>query len=148
MGAGEMDWNDAAIAQLRILWAEGHSAAVIGWRMGASKNAVVGKAHRLKLPSRRSPIQRGGHVPPPRAQRQHPAVALPALLSVPDSAPVPPPERQRHGGLSVARVGRPAPAPAKVQGPPPAPRPPSGKCAWPTWSNPADPAYRAALRRG
>ncbi len=54
-----MEWNDEAIARIRLLWSEGHSTAEIGRRMGISKNAVVGKAHRLNLPARPSPIRRG-----------------------------------------------------------------------------------------
>ena len=53
-----MEWTEEAIGQLRILWAEGHSTAEIGRRMGISKNAVVGKAHRLGLVARPSPIRR------------------------------------------------------------------------------------------
>ncbi len=53
-----MDWTDEAIARLRMLWDEGHSTAEIGRRMSVSKNAVVGKAHRLNLPARPSPIRR------------------------------------------------------------------------------------------
>ena len=52
------DWTDATIARLRQLWAEGHATAEIGRRLGVSKNAVVGKAHRLHLPSRPSPIRK------------------------------------------------------------------------------------------
>lgn len=53
-----MDWTTEAIDRLRALWAEGHSTAEIGRRMGITKNAVVGKAHRLSLPPRPSPIRR------------------------------------------------------------------------------------------
>jgi GcrA cell cycle regulator len=53
-----MDWTAEAIERLRALWAEGHSTAEIGRRMAISKNAVVGKAHRLNLPARPSPIRR------------------------------------------------------------------------------------------
>jgi GcrA cell cycle regulator len=53
-----MDWTDDDIQRLRTLWAEGHSTAEIGRRMGVSKNAIVGKAHRLDLPGRPSPIRR------------------------------------------------------------------------------------------
>ena len=52
-----MEWSEDAIAQLRALWMEGHSTAEIGRRMGVTKNAVVGKAHRLKLCARPSPIR-------------------------------------------------------------------------------------------
>jgi GcrA cell cycle regulator len=52
-----MSWTDERIQELTRLWQEGHSASEIGRRLGVSKNAVVGKAHRLKLPSRPSPIK-------------------------------------------------------------------------------------------
>ncbi len=54
-----MDWNEETIARLRQLWQDGHSTAEIGRRMGITKNAVVGKAHRLELSARPSPIRRG-----------------------------------------------------------------------------------------
>jgi len=47
-----MEWNDEVIIQLRALWDEGHSTAEIGRRLGVTKNAIVGKAHRLDLPAR------------------------------------------------------------------------------------------------
>ena len=53
-----MDWNDESIGRLRQFWADGHSTAEIGRRMGVTKNAVVGKAHRLTLSPRPSPIRR------------------------------------------------------------------------------------------
>ncbi len=61
-----MEWADETIIRLRELWDEGHSTAEIGRRLGVSKNAVVGKAHRLDLPARPSPIRREGERPPPR----------------------------------------------------------------------------------
>ena len=53
-----MEWTDEAIARLRKLWAEGLSTSEIGRRLNISKNAVVGKAHRLSLAPRPSPIRR------------------------------------------------------------------------------------------
>lgn len=55
-----MEWNDEIIVRLRALWTEGHSTAEIGRRINVSKNAVVGKAHRLGLTARPSPIRREG----------------------------------------------------------------------------------------
>jgi GcrA cell cycle regulator len=54
-----MEWTEESIALLRKLWEEGVPTAEIGRRLGTTKNAVVGKAHRLNLPDRPSPI-RGG----------------------------------------------------------------------------------------
>ncbi len=53
----ECQWPDKMVAKLRALWADGLSASSIGKTMGLSKNAVMGKAHRLGLPSRPSPIK-------------------------------------------------------------------------------------------
>jgi GcrA cell cycle regulator len=58
-----MDWNLEAIDRLRKMWAEGLSTAEIGRRMGVSKNAIVGKAHRLNLSTRPSPIRRDPAAP-------------------------------------------------------------------------------------
>ena len=54
-----MNWDDPAnVARLEELWAEGHSTAEIGRQMGVTKNVIIGKANRLRLPSRPSPIRR------------------------------------------------------------------------------------------
>jgi len=53
-----MDWTDDDIQRLRMLWVEGNSTAEVGRRMSVSKNAIVGKAHRLDLAGRSSPIRR------------------------------------------------------------------------------------------
>jgi hypothetical protein len=52
-------WPEPVIERLRALWAEGHSGAVIGRRLRVSRNAVLGKVHRLGLPPRTNPIGRG-----------------------------------------------------------------------------------------
>jgi GcrA cell cycle regulator len=41
-------------AELRALWAEGHSSRVIGKHMGLSRSAVIGRAHRIGLEPRRA----------------------------------------------------------------------------------------------
>jgi GcrA cell cycle regulator len=53
-------WTSEHDAQLRALWGEAHSCNEIARRMGMTKNAVIGRAHRLKLPSRPSPINGDG----------------------------------------------------------------------------------------
>ena len=52
-------WPEEAVHRLREAWASGDSAAAIGRRIGYSKGAVIGKAHRLGLPARPSPIGPG-----------------------------------------------------------------------------------------
>ena len=58
-------WKGQPALRMRLieLWDEGHSTEEIGRRLGVTKNAVVGAAHRLDLPARPSPIGRG-HVRP------------------------------------------------------------------------------------
>lgn len=52
-----MVWDEETISHLRALWTQGLSTAEIGRRLGVSKNAIVGKAHRLELDARPSPIR-------------------------------------------------------------------------------------------
>ena len=48
-----MGWTDERVALLKQLWTEGLSASQIADRLGGvSRNAVIGKVHRLKLESR------------------------------------------------------------------------------------------------
>lgn len=51
-----MAWTDEQIEELKRLWNEGLSTAEIGRALNVSKNAVVGKSHRLGLKPRPSPI--------------------------------------------------------------------------------------------
>ena len=51
------EWTPTKVSTLIALWNEGLSTSVIGNRLGVTKNAVVGKVHRLKLPKRGSPIK-------------------------------------------------------------------------------------------
>lgn len=53
-----MAWTDEMVVELAKLWEQGLTTGEIGRRLGISKNAVVGKAHRLGLQSRPSPIKR------------------------------------------------------------------------------------------
>jgi GcrA cell cycle regulator len=109
--ANETDWTTELVARLRVLWAEGYTIAEIGRRMSVSKNAVVGKAHRLVLPPRPSPIRAGSTDRKPRTRAQ-PRVSGPSLPlqpgSIPMAAPVP-------GPVSVStQVPLPAPVPISV----------------------------------
>lgn len=54
-----MGWTDEQVEELKRLWDKGLTTGEIGKVLGVSKNAVVGKAHRLGLNGRPSPIRRG-----------------------------------------------------------------------------------------
>lgn len=142
-----MEWNEESITRLRTLWAEGHSTAEIGRRMNVSKNAVVGKAHRLGLLARPSPIRRdvsGGQARPPSPRR----ATGPTLPPLPGAEPAPP---------AAAPVAPTMVAPMAAAAPPlrPAASPPvqpvvraapvrvvrSAACCWPI-GEPGTPSFR------
>ena len=55
-----MSWTDERIEQLRQMWQSGNTASQIAETLGGvSRNAVIGKAHRLGLQSRPSPVKAG-----------------------------------------------------------------------------------------
>jgi GcrA cell cycle regulator len=48
-----MNWTDERVERLKKLWSEGLSASQIAAQLGGvSRNAVIGKVHRLNLPGR------------------------------------------------------------------------------------------------
>ena len=51
------NWTDKKIERLKKLWEKGLSTAEIGKKLDFSKNAIVGKVHRLGLSNRTSPIK-------------------------------------------------------------------------------------------
>jgi GcrA cell cycle regulator len=149
-----MVWDEETIRHLRELWAQGLSTAEIGRRLNVSKNAIVGKAHRLELDARPSPIRRDvmkSVMPRPAA---FPRMAGPTLPPLP-SATV------RPGGGLLTNVQpfrsapvispRPAaPPPPPVMTPPPRPMMPSAPiharrsaptCCWPI-GDPGTKAFR------
>ena len=125
----DFDWTDAAIVRLKALWAEGHSTAEIGRRMGISKNAVIGKSHRLNLTARPSPIRPARQVKDCRPRR----ISCPSLAELqgkppatpkPAAPPVPAaPARLAAPTLVLAPTSEPLPARVALLSKHP--------CAWP-----------------
>ncbi len=133
-----MDWSAEAIETLKALWAEGHSTAEIGRRMGISKNAVVGKAHRLVLPARPSPIRRDGVSQPITSGRPvMAAVPRPAQISV--QAPRPVAARPVAAPVTERAAPRPVAAPAPIVRA--FPRFGGRSCCWPI-GEPGTPEFR------
>ena len=61
-------WTDERLDELKKLWAEGLSISQIGEALGVSRNAIAGKAHRMGLPKRPSPISKS------KAEKAEPVV--------------------------------------------------------------------------
>ncbi len=99
-----MSWTDERIDQLRTMWEKGLTASQIADELGGvSRNAVIGKAHRLGLKARPSPVKAADSAkaakpaPAPRAAAPAPAApapraAAPARPAAPAPAPVPAPQ--------------------------------------------------------
>ena len=68
-----MPWNNDNVAQLKELWDQGLPTAQIGRLLGVTKNAVVGKAHRIGLERRPSPIRRTA-IKPDRKKARSPVM--------------------------------------------------------------------------
>lgn len=108
-----MSWTDERIDTLRKMWEAGQTASQIAEELGGvSRNAVIGKAHRLGLQSRPSPVKPNDGTA--KAAAAAPAAVAPAAPPEPKPAPAP--------RAPVERVAPPAAA-APPPPPPPAPRP-------------------------
>ena len=85
-----MSWTDERIEQLKSLWEQGMTASQIADALGGvSRNAVIGKAHRLDLQSRPSPVRTadGGS-----EERVKAAPPPPVAAPVAKAPPAPKPE--------------------------------------------------------
>ncbi|MFN3451326.1 MAG: GcrA family cell cycle regulator [Sphingorhabdus sp.] len=84
-----MSWTDQRIDQLKALWEKGLTASQIAEELGGvSRNAVIGKAHRLGLKSRPSPVK-ANEPDKKAAPKKAAAAAAPAKAPAP-VAPVRP----------------------------------------------------------
>jgi GcrA cell cycle regulator len=85
-----MSWTDERIDRLKTMWEKGMTASQIAEDLGGvSRNAVIGKAHRLDLQSRPSPVKGGDGEPAKAEPRKAPAPRVKAAAPV--AAPAPPP---------------------------------------------------------
>ncbi len=113
-----MSWTDERIERLKELWTKGMTASQIADELGGvSRNAVIGKAHRLGLQSRPSPVKPNEaapgsaseeaaapweeEAPAPKAQAK-PAEAAPSPVPTPAE---PAPEREPAPEPRIVSVG-------------------------------------------
>jgi len=151
-----MEWTEQRIEVLRKLWGQGQTASQIAAILGGiTRNAVIGKAHRLGLTGRPSPIKReAGASPQPRRRAAGPARRMPGA-GQPGGVhgqPLPQTHGVSHAGSAVpqqARVQIPsAPATREIPVAPPAAKPApraaahvgSKTCSWPM-GDPKQPGF-------
>jgi GcrA cell cycle regulator len=97
-----MTWNDERVDVLKKLWSDGLSASQIASRLGGvTRNAVIGKVHRLGLSGRATTSRMKSHRPRARAAKRQmkarlPSIGNPALRSLylGDSEPYVPPAEE------------------------------------------------------
>ena len=79
-------WSEAMDAELRRMWVDGLVSGDIARHFRTTRNAVIGRVHRLHLPPRPSPIP--GHVPAlPKARKSPEKPERPVVASAPLPAP-------------------------------------------------------------
>jgi len=90
-----MSWTDERIETLKKMWDSGMTATQIAEELGGvSRNAVIGKAHRLGLPARPSPVKPNearSETPRTDAPRPAPVAAAAAAPEPRAAAPEPKP---------------------------------------------------------
>jgi GcrA cell cycle regulator len=119
-----MAWTDERIALLKQYWDEGRSASQIAETLGEglSRNAVIGKAHRLGLAARPSPLKTGEAKPAETEAPIAAAIAEEAPRAVPEriAAPATPKTElrapTRASAVPAAKAAEPARAPGPVKG--------------------------------
>src|SRR4051812_29228634 len=80
-----MSWTEERIERLKKMWHDGATASQIADELGGvSRNAVIGKAHRLGLEQRPSPVKPGEEKEP---KKPTPAAAAPRTAAPKAEAP-------------------------------------------------------------
>jgi GcrA cell cycle regulator len=106
-----MSWTDERIDRLKHLWTNGMTASQIADELGGvSRNAVIGKAHRLGLQSRPSPVKPNDPLPAPAETAPKPAISP---IAEPAEQPAP------AAAQASPEPARPAETPAQAQPPMP-----------------------------
>lgn len=110
-----MDWTDERVENLKKLWQDGLSASQIAKQLGGTtRNAVIGKVHRLGLSGRAQPSKPARPVfKAPRAPRATTKPAAPRRIAEPVvtnavSEPIPEPVRymdEAPGSATILTLG-------------------------------------------
>jgi len=106
-----MSWTDERIATLKKMWEGGATASEIATELGGvSRNAVIGKAHRLGLKARPSPVKANDK------KKSAAPIKKPATIAPQRPPAEPRGETASSGEAPVRAAPRAAPAPASSDG--------------------------------
>ena len=103
-----MSWTDERVTTLKKLWLDGLSASQIAKQLGGvTRNAVIGKVHRLGLSGRAAPSQpaRPAATAMPSAPRRVIAAEPAALPAVAQQPSVPAFRAEEPGSATVLTLG-------------------------------------------
>ncbi|MFC3118267.1 GcrA family cell cycle regulator [Jhaorihella thermophila] len=99
-----MSWTDERVELLKKMWSEGQSASQIAKELGGvTRNAVIGKVHRLGLSNRSGGTSQAAAKPEAKAKPEPKAKAAPA-----ETKPAPKPEPRTEPARPAAAGSRPA----------------------------------------
>ncbi|MEM6439648.1 MAG: GcrA family cell cycle regulator [Pseudomonadota bacterium] len=111
-----MSWTDERVETLKTMWSEGKSASQIAKALGGvTRNAVIGKVHRLGLSNRTAAPKPAAGKPAPEETASPPPAAATKPAPVPQATPAKP---------EPVKAEPPAPAPAPVEARTPQPQTP------------------------
>ncbi|OYW23438.1 MULTISPECIES: GcrA family cell cycle regulator [unclassified Sphingomonas] len=87
-----MSWTDERIDTLKTMWEKGLTASQIAESLGGvSRNAVIGKAHRLGLQARPSPVKANDPETKAAPVAAKPVAPKPEVMATPKAPPAPRP---------------------------------------------------------
>ncbi|MGV8955891.1 MAG: GcrA family cell cycle regulator [Cypionkella sp.] len=110
-----MSWTDERVETLKKMWAEGQSASQIAKELGGvTRNAVIGKVHRLGLSNRVSGADDAAAAPAPAAAAARPETPPRAEPATPRAAPVERPAPVERSAPAAAASPAPSAAPAST----------------------------------
>jgi GcrA cell cycle regulator len=105
-----MSWTEERIATLTKMWEGGATASQIADELGGvSRNAVIGKAHRLGLKARPSPVKANETAPEAKAKPAE--TKAPAKLVKPKPTPAQPSQQAEPAPPAAATPRQPLPNP-------------------------------------
>lgn len=114
-----MSWTDERVELLKKMWGEGQSASQIAKELGGvTRNAVIGKVHRLGLSNRSGGSGTASKPSTEKTEAKAPPKAKPAVVKEPPAAK----PAAAQPSASAAPATEPEAAAAEPA-PPPAPRP-------------------------